>query len=98
MIIRIVHLFIRPAEIDIFTSLFERSKSEIGASPGCLSLSLLQDVALPGHFSTLSSWETEDALNDYRSSEFFRKTWAETKPLFEDRASAHSYEMISTID
>jgi quinol monooxygenase YgiN len=95
MIIRLVQLTISTSQIEQFLELFEASKERIRSSPGCLELTLLQDVQDPQRISTLSKWESEDALNAYRSTDFFRETWAASKAMFSDRAKAVSYRAIS---
>ena len=98
MIIRLVHLTIESDRIEDFLDLFEQSKDSIRAMPGCLHLTLLQDVTHPGKLSTLSHWVDEDALNAYRDTPFFRDTWTRTKAMFSDRAAAASYTVVNTTD
>jgi heme-degrading monooxygenase HmoA len=46
----------------------------------------------------LSFWETEEALELYRSSELFRSTWAKTKLLFDEKPQANSYSSIEILN
>jgi heme-degrading monooxygenase HmoA len=39
---------------------------------------------------TLSIWNKEEDLNEYRKSAFFKSTWAKTKILFCDKPEAWS--------
>ena len=41
-------------------------------------------------FFTYSYWNSENDLNEYRNSELFAKVWAETKPMFAEKAQAWS--------
>jgi heme-degrading monooxygenase HmoA len=45
-------------------------------------------------YFTISQWESEEALNNYRHSEFFKQTWVKTKALFQERAEAYSLSSI----
>lgn len=82
MIIRIVKMTFREAEIEAFTTLFETRKALIRGFEGCLHLELWQDAHQPNVFCTYSHWESEAHLDKYRFSELFKDTWARTKALF----------------
>lgn len=41
---------------------------------------------------TLSHWESEENLEQYRQSELFKSTWAKTKVLFREKAQAWTLE------
>lgn len=88
MIKRIVKLTFRENEIEEFERIFEESKNKIKAREGCLHVELLQSADSPTIFFTLSLWENEAALDAYRHSEFFIMTWAKTKVLFSEKATA----------
>ncbi len=95
MIKRVVKMTFQPEKTETFLQdVFEASKSNIRAFPGCLSMELLRDTAAPNILFTLSVWESEAALNSYRSSELFQSTWAKTKALFADKAQAWSMELL----
>lgn len=81
-LIRIVRLTLRPGSVEAFREIFERAAPVIRASPGCLSLELWADTRYPHIVSTHSRWASADALAQYRSTPFFRDTWAQTKWLF----------------
>lgn len=83
-----------PEKIDEFLVVFESSKTFIRAQPGCLSLQLVQDSNHTSIICTSSIWESEEALNAYRNSPLFEATWAKTKPLFQAKAKAHTYELL----
>ena len=83
-----------PDKTDVFHDIFEQSKSEIRAMKGCLHLELWRDLHEQNVFVTYSHWESEEALNDYRNSEFFEKVWKRTKTLFTEKATAFSVERV----
>jgi quinol monooxygenase YgiN len=90
MIVRLVKLTIQPEMMVDFIAIFEKSKATIRAFDGCLHLELLQDQTHPHIFFTLSHWENEAALENYRQSTFFQQTWTSTKLLFAEKAMAWS--------
>lgn len=94
MIRRIVHMTFRPEAVDAFRALFDESCEQIRAFPGCLELTLLQSSEEPSRFSTYSLWEDDESLQAYRQSDLFRRTWARTKVLFNDRPTATSYRIV----
>lgn len=95
MIKRIVKLHFREDAVQTFLeTVFEPSKTQIRAFPGCHSMELLRQVAQPNVLFTLSVWENADALERYRQSELFQNTWAKTKALFQERAEAWSVEVL----
>ncbi len=94
MIKRIVKLTFREEEISTFLQIFEESKSKIRNFDGCHHVELLQGLEPNNIFFTFSIWEDEAALNRYRYSELFEKTWAKTKILFSDKPQAWSVNYI----
>jgi quinol monooxygenase YgiN len=87
---RIVRLCFQKERVEDFRIIFEESRDKIMAFPGCISLVLMKDPEDPRVFYTVSKWDTQEALEAYRSSELFRTTWAKTKALFAAPASAYS--------
>lgn len=90
MLIRIVKLTFKPENIPSFERIFENSKSKIMAFEGCELVELYQDVHNPCVFFTYSFWEKESDLEKYRSSDFFKQVWSNTKKLFSEKAEAWS--------
>jgi heme-degrading monooxygenase HmoA len=93
MIVRIVQLEIQPEFTQKFLSLYSSHQDMIKGNQGCISLQLLQSDENPNHLATLSHWESDEALNHYRNSEFFRTLWSNVKPLFAKKAKAFSYHV-----
>lgn len=97
MIKRFVKLTFQADKTDEFIHIFEASKDKIRAMSGCQHVELLRDAAAPDVFFTLSLWDTEGSLENYRQSEFFRMTWAKTKILFADKPAAWTTTLVSTV-
>jgi heme-degrading monooxygenase HmoA len=98
MIKRIVKLTFQENKIADFKEIFEQSKNRIRQRTGCQHVELLQDIAKPNVFFTLSYWESEADLEAYRHSELFESTWAKTKILFSDKPAAWSVAVVSMPD
>lgn len=95
MITRIVKMEFDPDKIEDFKLVFEEVKQKISEFEGCEGVSLLQDVKNKNIFFTYSHWESEEALNNYRHSEFFAQTWKKTKALFTGKPQAWSTNVIA---
>jgi quinol monooxygenase YgiN len=97
MIKRVVKMTFREEDTDKFIrDVFDRSKQKIRAFPGCRHMELLRDTRHPNVLFTLSYWDDETALDQYRNSELFAETWVKTKALFSDRPQAWSLEVLDT--
>lgn len=97
MLVRIVRMTFREAYLPDFHTIFDNSKHKIRAFPGNHHLELLRDPDHPNVRMTYSLWESAEALEAYRQSELFRTTWAATKVLFADRATAFSGEKLEDV-
>ena len=84
--------------IETFRKLFNERKERIRNFEGCLHLELWEEANHPDIFFTYSHWESEDALNHYRFSPFFKETWALTKALFADKPQAWSIDKRMVVD
>lgn len=87
---RVVKLTLAPQYIEDFKQIFIAHQSGIANMEGCLQLQALQDFKEPQIFFTISQWESEHALDNYRYSEFFKALWSKVKPMFTAKAMAHS--------
>ena len=93
MIIRIVKMNFRPELVSQFEAVFEERKAQIAGFEGCTKLQLLRGIGeMDNVFFTYSYWESEQALDNYRHSDFFKDTWSKTKALFASKAEAWSVE------
>lgn len=91
MIHRVVRMTFHSDQVEPFRALFAQVHHAIEAQPGCLGVRLWSDTRWPHILSTFSQWESEADLDAYRNSEFFRSTWAQTRPLFAAPPVATSY-------
>ncbi|MBL7827443.1 MAG: antibiotic biosynthesis monooxygenase [Saprospiraceae bacterium] len=97
MIKRIVKMTFRADAVEHFVAeVFEQSKAQIRAFPGCRHMELLRSTRHSNVLFTLSYWDDEQALDTYRASELFARTWERTKVLFEQRAEAWSMEVLDS--
>ncbi|MFT5750132.1 MAG: quinol monooxygenase YgiN [Ancylomarina sp.] len=92
MIVRFVKLELQSQHIADFKRLTTGEKEEIIAFEGCSFLEILQDVNNKNLFFSHSHWESEEALNAYRYSSFFRGNWDQVKQWFAEKPVAWSLE------
>jgi quinol monooxygenase YgiN len=79
-----------PKKVRDFKLLFEEVHPKILAFEGCKHVELCADANEANVYYTFSKWEDEQALENYRSSEFFEDTWSRTKVLFGGKPEAFS--------
>jgi len=94
MLIRIVKLSFHQENIPAFLTIFENSKEKIRNSHGCRLLELYNDKNDKGVFFTYSYWNSEEDLNKYRNSDFFKEVWGNTKVLFNKKPEAWSVDRL----
>ena len=97
MLVRIVKLNFKTENISSFTELFEETADQIRNFQGCQFLELYQDKHDKNIFFTYSHWDSEEALNLYRESEFFNTVWKRTKVLFDAKPEAWSVTRKATL-
>ena len=97
MLVRIVRMTFQTDKLPDFQAIFDHSKQHIRQFPGNHHLELLRDPDQPNVRMTYSLWESADALEAYRQSELFRRTWAATKALFAEQAVAFSGEKLEEV-
>lgn len=90
MLIRIVRMHFKAENVSAFEALFAESRSKVASQPGCSSLQLCRDYNDPTVFFTISHWDEESSLNQYRDSALFADIWSRTKVLFADKPKAYS--------
>ena len=95
MLIRIVQLTIRKESVRSFLDVFAEASPHIRAVPGCQGLELGESIEPQGGFATISRWDSPEALERYRSSEFFRENWSAIKPMFAAKPQAFSYQQLT---
>jgi len=93
MITRIVKMSFMPEKVEDFKQLFELYKTKIAAAEGCLSLQLLQ-THQSSIFFTLSQWQEDKYLQQYRQSPLFAVVWSQTKTLFNAKPEAWTNDIL----
>tara|TARA_R110000868_G_scaffold102642_6_gene282721 strand:+ start:60 stop:356 length:297 start_codon:yes stop_codon:yes gene_type:complete len=97
MFVRIVKLSFHEENIPAFLDNFEIVKDQIRATTGNRLLELYQDKNNKNVFFTYSYWETEQDLENYRTSAFFNEVWSFTKKLFNDKPEAWSVDKLASL-
>ncbi|HEY0667936.1 MAG TPA: antibiotic biosynthesis monooxygenase family protein [Sphingobacteriaceae bacterium] len=95
MITRIVKMTFDAGKPSAFEDTFYKMQPAIRNFEGCLGVELLKDINNPSVYFTISRWESSDALENYRASEFFKSTWTKVKPMFIERAQAWTLEYVN---
>jgi len=93
-ITRVVKLTLHPQHIEAFKNVFASHKIHIAQFDGCLELNAYQDNKQPEVFFTISRWQTEHNLDNYRYSDFFKSLWSIVKPMFAAKAEAYSMTVV----
>lgn len=94
-ITRVVKLTLKPECIGDFCDVFVAHQQQISRFDGCISLQGFQDNKEPNIFFTISQWDSEAHLDNYRFSDFFKTLWTTVKPMFAEKALAHSMTALS---
>ncbi|MDZ4840008.1 MAG: antibiotic biosynthesis monooxygenase family protein [Bacteroidota bacterium] len=94
MLVRIVKMQFKVDEIENFKNLFTQVYPFISNFPGCRQVTLVQQADDEAVFMTISHWDDDNALQNYRQSELFADTWRETKAMFQTQAIAWSVKPI----
>ena len=90
-IIRIVRMTFTQETLLQFESVFKKHEVAIGGQSGCFHVELVRDSINPLVRATVSRWDSEESLNNYRKSELFGVVWPETKRLFAAAPEVVSY-------
>ncbi len=97
MLVRIVKLTIKEENISSFETIFENTKDTIRSFDGCELLELYRDLKDPAVFFTYSYWASEDDLEAYRNSDFFKNVWGKTRQLFARKPEAWSLNKVKSL-
>ncbi len=98
MLARIVKLTFKEENIVSFKQIFKESRAGIMDFEGCQFVDLYQDKEDPTTFFTYSHWNSEESLERYRASVFFREVWAKTRSLLSDKAQAWSLDRVEGLN
>ena len=90
---RLVKLTLKKEHVTDFITHFDTVKEKINAFPGCIGMKLLRDNNTPGIVFTYSEWDSEEDLENYRTSELFASIWPTVKQWFDQKAEAWSTEV-----
>lgn len=94
MITRVVKLSFDAEYIEPFKKIFAETKDGIRAFNGCIEVFAYQQSNNPAVFFTISKWNSEADLDNYRNSEFFTKLWTMTKQGFNAKPEAWTLKNI----
>lgn len=97
MFVRIVKMTFHPSNIETFKTNFDKNKDAIRSFSGCSFLELYRDKHNTNIYFTYSYWESEEALESYRTSELFKSVWSKTKPLFAAKPEAWSVDKVVSL-
>lgn len=84
----------KPEHIEDFKAIFKNNWQHIKDFKGCQHVELLQDRNNPSIFFTFSLWDSEESIENYRTSELFNSVWSSTKVLFNAKPEAWSVEQV----
>ena len=76
-----VNIDILPEKREEFIQAIRSINEELIKEKGFKSSPLFQDIEDPNHFSLIQEWETQDNLDDYLRSEYFRVLMGTLKVL-----------------
>lgn len=89
-LIRVVRMEFSDHGLNPFLQLFEETHHKISSFPGCRGVDLKKDPQNSQIRYTLSHWDSQEALDVYRNSDLFKRTWAKTKTYFAAKPQAWS--------
>ena len=97
MLVRIVKMTFAADKTDEFQTRFHNIKDKILGFEGCELLELYRDNSDANVFFTYSYWQSEQYLNQYRNSDFFKEVWSHTKKMFTKKPEAWSVDKIVSL-
>jgi len=92
MITRIVKMTFEKDKAEVFSDFVNTIKETVAGFDGCQDLIVYRDIHSPTIFFTYSKWDSEEKLDTYRNSDFFKSTWKQTKEWFAEKAEAWTVE------
>jgi len=95
MITRIVMLNFQPEKIAEFLEIFNQNKQVLAKIDGCIHLEIFKSTSDIDTYFTISNWQSEEHLERYRQSEFFKEIWSKVKPLFNNKAQAWTLKTLN---
>ncbi|MBC7744014.1 MAG: antibiotic biosynthesis monooxygenase [Flavobacterium sp.] len=94
MITRIVKLNLHPQYSKKFEQIFYQSRASIENFDGCQTTTLFKVSGTESQYFTISYWQSEKHLENYRASLLFKNIWQQVKPLFSSKAEAYTLNSV----
>ena len=94
MIVRVVKMKFHPELEQQFLGVFHHSAEKIREFEGCLKMNLLKVESDQLIFMTISHWNSEKDLENYRHSDLFKNTWKSVKALFSGPPEAWTLKIV----
>ena len=88
MITRLVKLSLQIEKAAEFETIFYQSQAHIENFNGCQKTNLFKVTGNQAQYFTISYWDNDQALENYRASALFKDVWSRVKPLFSGKAEA----------
>jgi len=92
MIQRIVKLNFHEDRVADFIKVYRKHLANMKENEHCISLELLSEKSSHGSFFTYSVWHSEESLEKYRASDYFKEIWSTIKPWFGEKPKAWTLE------
>jgi len=93
MIRRLVKFHFLPGKAEDFREIFEYGQHVVTGSKGCHWVKLLSDENNTDIGFTLSLWDSEHDLNEYRNSTEFKSYWPKIKALLAEKTEVWNLEL-----
>ena len=97
MITRLVKLSLQADKAGDFEALFYQTQSLIEDFEGCHKTNLFKISGNACQYFTISYWNTEQDLENYRASALFKDVWSQVKPLFSEKAEAWTLNVTTPV-
>ena len=92
---RIVKLILLEGEEENFLNIYRTRNPSLKNVKGCQSTCVLKSITSDQEFFTLSVWDSVQALEDYRNSEYFKETWSLVKQLLGGKTQVWNLDEIN---
>src|SRR5687768_5379154 len=97
MITRLVKLTLQTEKAGEFEALFYQTQALIEDFHGCQKTNLFKVSDSGSQYFTISYWNTEQDLENYRASALFKNVWSQVKPLFSEKAEAWTLNGVTSV-
>ncbi len=83
MFVQLVHIRVKPGRVEEFLDAFRINFEGTRAEPGNYRFDVLQDAEDEHHFVIYEAFESEQAVDEHRKTEHYRKTVERLRDLTE---------------